>query len=107
MKADLLSALCSTRGDNKSLNEENKSLNNRLSTLEDEMKRNKENARLRTKESYKKEEPFLISQSTNTHKIHRTQSAETNSLQTQFYKMNSAVVSEERTNGQNVLVTEE
>ncbi|KAH0725079.1 hypothetical protein KY284_000944 [Solanum tuberosum] len=44
-KAELLSALCSTRDDykflneeNKSLNEENKSLNDRLSTLEDEMK---------------------------------------------------------------------
>ncbi|WMV10036.1 hypothetical protein MTR67_003421 [Solanum verrucosum] len=37
-KAELLSALRSTQEDNKYLNEENKSLNNRLSTLEDEMK---------------------------------------------------------------------
>ncbi|KAH0636044.1 hypothetical protein KY290_036449 [Solanum tuberosum] len=44
-KAELLSALCSTRDDNKFLNEENKSLNaenkslnDRLSTLENEMK---------------------------------------------------------------------
>ncbi|KAH0730026.1 hypothetical protein KY289_001214 [Solanum tuberosum] len=37
-KAKLLFALRSTQEDNKYLNEENKSLNNRLSTLEDEMK---------------------------------------------------------------------
>ncbi|KAH0650207.1 hypothetical protein KY284_030119 [Solanum tuberosum] len=37
-KAELLSALRSTQEDNKYLNEENKSLNNRLSILEDEMK---------------------------------------------------------------------
>ncbi|KAL3358786.1 hypothetical protein AABB24_000545 [Solanum stoloniferum] len=37
-KADLLFALRSTQEDNKYLNKENKSLNNCLSTLEDEMK---------------------------------------------------------------------
>ncbi|KAH0652881.1 hypothetical protein KY285_030443 [Solanum tuberosum] len=37
-KAELLSALRSTQEDNKYLNEENKSLNNRLSIIEDEMK---------------------------------------------------------------------
>ncbi|KAH0679120.1 hypothetical protein KY284_020205 [Solanum tuberosum] len=37
-KAKLLFSLRSTQEDNKYLNEENKSLNNRLSTLEDEMK---------------------------------------------------------------------
>lgn len=37
-KAELLSALCSTRDDNKFLNLENKSLNDRLSTLENKMK---------------------------------------------------------------------
>ncbi|PHT66324.1 hypothetical protein T459_30749 [Capsicum annuum] len=36
-KAKLLSTLCSTQKGNKYLNEENKSLNDRLSTLEDEM----------------------------------------------------------------------
>ncbi|KAH0776639.1 hypothetical protein KY290_008050 [Solanum tuberosum] len=37
-KAELLSALRSTQEDNKYLNEENKSWNNRISTLEDEIK---------------------------------------------------------------------
>ncbi|KAG5576535.1 hypothetical protein H5410_056669 [Solanum commersonii] len=37
-KAELLSTLRSTQEDNKYLNEENKSLNNCISTLEDEMK---------------------------------------------------------------------
>ncbi|KAH0663125.1 hypothetical protein KY284_028056 [Solanum tuberosum] len=37
-KAELLFALRSTQEDNKYLNEQNKSLNNRLTTLEDEMK---------------------------------------------------------------------
>jgi len=37
-KAEILSALRSTQDDNKFLNEENKSLNDRLSTLEEAMK---------------------------------------------------------------------
>ncbi|XP_047262582.1 uncharacterized protein LOC107861102 [Capsicum annuum] len=39
LKTELLSALHSTREDNKSLIEENKSVNDRLSTLEDEMEK--------------------------------------------------------------------
>ena len=39
LKTELLSALRSTREDNKPLIEENKSLNDRLSTLKDEMEK--------------------------------------------------------------------